>query len=428
MRRGLASLIIGLSLIVASLSWASFTLSRTVLDPGRSERLADQLLENENVRQALVVRMADALETQIPSDVAVPRGVLEAGAATALDDPRVEALIRDGFVQVHQNALNGVDEPVTVDASALGAAGRDVLVELRPELESALPPTPPLQVELPTTGLSWLGSVKNFVDRFTGISALVAVCGAGLAFVVAKNRAKVLRRVAFWGYGASAFWLILAYAVPWLAGTLSPTSAAIASAATDVFFGAMIQPAIMMAVMATALLVASFLLPAFKRRQGAAKLQPRRAAGPAGGVVAGAAVVGAAGRVAAPIQPPPTPQAPTAPRQPTQAMPIAVDRPARPTPTAIQPPPTVRATPPATAGASGTNGAPRGGSLTDAARPAVNTEPSVLFGPDQGPTIRVNPDQPPSPEPWLPRGSTDSTDQMPIPDWAKESEQQQDSP
>ena len=53
MRRGLASLIIGLSLVVASLSWAGFILSRTVLDPGRSERLAAQLLEHDGVREAL---------------------------------------------------------------------------------------------------------------------------------------------------------------------------------------------------------------------------------------------------------------------------------------------------------------------------------------------------------------------------------------
>lgn len=458
MRRGLASLIIGLSLIVASLSWASFTLSRTVLDPGRSERLADELLENPNVRQALVVRMADALEAQIPSDVPVPRGVLEAGAATALDDPRVEALIRDGFVQVHQNALNGVDEPVTVDASALGAAGRDVLVELRPELQPVLPATPALEVELPTTGLSWLGSVKNGVDRFTGISALVALCGAGLAFVVAKNRAKVLRRVAFWGYGASAFWLVIAYAIPWLAGNLSPTSAAIASAATDVFFGAMIQPAIMMAIGATTLLLASFLLPAFQRRRGAAKLQPR---GPAGALAGpGGHVGGPSGPIPAGVYPgvypqaPPTAQSQPMPRaqpmpqprnspapaagvvrapvsrQPTQTMPGAGPAPQTPSHTAIQVPaptpspmaPTVRTNPPAVAGEP--TAPARNGSLADIARPTVQPEPSVLFGPepDQGATTRVDPDQPPSDGPWRPQGSTDSTDQMPIPDWAEDSE------
>lgn len=401
MRRGLASLIIGLSLIVASLSWASFTLSRTVLDPGRSERLADELLENPDVRQALVVRMADALEAQIPSEVPVPRGVIEDGAATALDDPRVEALVRDGFVKVHQNALAGVDEPVTVDASALGAAGRDVLVDLRPELEPFLPPTPALEVELPTTGLSWIGSVKNFVDRFTGISALVALIGGVTAFLVAKNRAAVLRRVAFWGYGASAFWLAIAYAIPWLAGNLSPTSAAIASAAADVFFGAMIRPAIIMAIAATALLIAGFVLPVFQRRRGARAIQPR---GPGGPIPAGTYEP----RTAPPGQPPVdrTTQLPVAPSQnllrtqpaPTGARVQSVPQQAPGQPTRVQPAP-VAQTPRPTA--------------------TPQPEPSVLYGSDPGTTTRL-PDDPDRPvtERWQPNGSTDSTDPMPIPTWA----------
>ncbi len=275
MRRGLASLIIGLSLVLASLSWAGFTLSRTVLDPGRSERLADQVLENPEVRQALTIRLADALEGQLPSEIPVSRQLVETGAEQALDDPRVEGLIRDGFVQVHKDALAGSSEPVVVDAGALGTAGRDALVLARPELDGFLPPGPRLALELPTTGLSWLGWLKNVVDRFTGLAAMAALVGATTAFVVARDRAPVLRRVAFWGYGAAAFWILVGYGIPWAAGALSPTSAAIATAVSDVFFGAMIGPALMMAAVATALLGMGIVMPSFQRRRGAALLQPR---------------------------------------------------------------------------------------------------------------------------------------------------------
>ena len=275
MRRGLASLIMGLSLIVATVSWAGFTLSRTLLDPGRSERLADQLLENDQVRNALIDRLADALEAQIPAEVPVPRQLVETGAEVALDDPRVEALIRDGFVRVHQNALAGSSEPVRVDAGALGAAGRDALVGVRPELDLILPPAPALGIELPTAGLSWLGSVKNFVDRWTVIGAVVSAAGLLLAFAVARDRAPVLRRVAFWAFGVAAFWLLMGYGLPWLIGLVSPTSAALATAMVDVFFGAMIGPAVTMAATGGALLAASLLWPMFNDRRGAAVLHPR---------------------------------------------------------------------------------------------------------------------------------------------------------
>ncbi len=281
MRRGMASLIIGLSLLVATASWAGFTLSRTILDPGRSERLAEQLLDNPQVREALVDRLADAVEPQIPPEVPVSRSLIESGAGLALDDPRVRALVVDGFVRYHQAALEGEAEPVVIDAGALGSASRDALVEVRPELDEFLPATPVVEVELPTAGLTWLATLKRFVDRFTLLGALVAAAGTTLALAVARDRGAVLRRVAFWGYGAAAFWLLIGFAVPRLADLLSPTSGAIASAAVDVFFGAMIRPAVVLAVASTAVLLLGFALPVLGRQRAARVVQPRRPAGPA---------------------------------------------------------------------------------------------------------------------------------------------------
>lgn len=320
MRRGFASLIIGVSLLVASASWAGFVLSNTMLDPGRSERLADQLLENPDVRQALVSRLAKTLDAQIPNEIPVSDQLLEAGAEQALDDPRVEALIRDGFVRVHQNALEGNTEPVVIDTGALGAAGRDALVLARPELDEVLPPSPSVELELPTTGFGWIAKLKNFVDSYTNMGALLALTGITLSFAVAKNRAAVLRRVAFWGYGASAFWLAMGYGIPWVASNLSPTSAAIASAAVEVYFGAMIRPAVIMAILATALLVLGFILPFFTRRRGAATLQNRRPIGAVTGIPVAAArasspAAGAAAKKA------PTTGAAASPAQPAGAQP-----------------------------------------------------------------------------------------------------------
>lgn len=276
MRRGLAALLLGLSLIVASLSWAGFTLSRTVLDPGASERLADQLLDDEAVRDALTVRLADSLEEQLPSEVPIPREVVEGAAETALDDPRVEEVIRDGFVQSHQNALAGVDEPVTIETTGVSEAGRDALVEINPILERLLPQSPPIAVELPTTGMAWIGSVKDFVDRYTIIGAFLATIGALVALLIAKKRAPVFRRVAYWAFGAAAFWLFIGYAVPWLLDLVSPTSSAFASSLVRIFFAEMMRPAITMAIFGVVMFVTSLIWPAFERKKGARKLQPKQ--------------------------------------------------------------------------------------------------------------------------------------------------------
>ncbi|MDH3679438.1 MAG: hypothetical protein OEV40_05740 [Acidimicrobiia bacterium] len=272
MRRGLASLIMGVSLLVATAAWSGFVLSRTVLDPGRSERLAEVLLDNPDVRSAIVDRLADSVEAQIPADVPVARETIEDGATAALDDPRVEALIVDGLVRAHQNALAGIDEPVTLDAGALGAAGRQAVVERQPELDLVLPAAPSVEVELPNTGLAWLGTLKRYVDRLTLLGAFVALVGVTTAFVLARNRAAALRRIAFWAFGAAAFWLAVAYALPWLLQRVAPSSVSIATAAVDVFFGAMILPALALAAIGLGVLLLSLAWPAVERRRPAATL------------------------------------------------------------------------------------------------------------------------------------------------------------
>lgn len=272
MRRGLASLIMGLSLLVASASWAGFVMSHTVLDPGRSERLADHLLDDPEVKAAIADRIADALQAQVPKGVAIPRQTLEVAANVALEDPRVEALVRDGIVRAHQNALNGVDEPIALDATVLGEAARTALVSNVAALDAVLPPAPQLAVEIPGTGLSWLGTVKDFVDRFTLLGALASGAGLLASFIITTRRAAVLRRVSFWGFGASAFWLAVAYGLPGLVGFIAPSAMAIASAVVDVFAGAMIRPALVMAGISAALLVASIVWPARERRRPAAMI------------------------------------------------------------------------------------------------------------------------------------------------------------
>lgn len=277
MRRGVAGLILGLSLVVASISWAGFIMSRTVLDPGRSERLAEQVFDNDELRSVLVNRLAESLAGALPNDVVVPSQTLEAAASVALDNPDVQQLVQTAIVDTHRSALEGDAQPVVIDSSVVSNALRMALIQANPNLEGVVPEVPATSVELPTTGLNFLGTLKGFVDQVTILAALVALAGGATALVISNNRPAILRRVAFWAFGASLFWLIVGYGVPYLAALIGPASSALITAAIDVFFGAMIRPAIIMGGVGIALLAASMIWSAVAVRRPARVAQPARA-------------------------------------------------------------------------------------------------------------------------------------------------------
>ncbi|MFV0524264.1 MAG: hypothetical protein ACK5RL_07180 [Acidimicrobiales bacterium] len=371
MRRFLSSLIMGASLVIASLTWAGFTLSNTLLDPGTSERLADHLVEDPSVRQVIASRLADAIEAQVPTAVPISRNQYEEAADLAMDDPRVEAAIRDGIVQAHQNALAGVDEPVTLDASGIGEAARDAIVGLAPPLDAILPASPELGVELPNTGLAWLGTVKDMVDRFTALGFVISLIGLTASLAITDDRGAALRRMGRWAIGSAAFWLLVGLAMPYILEQVAPAAAVLVAAAIDVFFGAMITPALILAGIGAIVMATGYLWPSYDRRRPAAMVsRPGRrrgrddaAAGNTGAPV-GAPAPGHGGRtVSATFNPPGNPPGagfpagpPAAARAPgsdrTQAFPTITSRPAGPG--------VATATSPAPAGPAAGTGAPTG--------------------------------------------------------------------
>ncbi len=264
MRRGLARLILGWSLIIGSFAWAGFVLTHTALDPGRSERLAYQMLDNPTLRSALVGQLANSMDAALPSEVPLPRQTLEAAADAALDDPAVERLVIEGIVCTHQNALNGISEGCTLEASALGQASRSALVAANPDLEGLLPVVPLFEVTLPDSGLAWMGSVRRFAVRVTNIGGLVAVGGSIFALAITSDRPRILNRVARWAFGASAFWLVVSFGIPFLVDAVAPSGAAFTAALIDIFFGSMIVPALVMAGFGVALLLLSMVWSTFE--------------------------------------------------------------------------------------------------------------------------------------------------------------------
>ncbi len=268
MRRSLSALLLGFSLFLGSLSWAGYTITHTVLDPSRSEELAGQLFNSPPVRSALVRLIADRIEGMLPAGIALPREQLEVVADRTLDDPAVEMMVRQGLVGAHQKALRGESTDTTLHATAMGTAARNSLIGERPELAPLIPQAPAIQVQLPTAGLSYIGRLREALVQGTLMFGLLGAAGAIFALVMARDRSMVLRRMAFWAFGTSAFWLLVSFGIPMAANLLSPTSGTVATAMATVMFGAMIPGAVTLAAVGGALLAGSFLWGQFERRRG----------------------------------------------------------------------------------------------------------------------------------------------------------------
>jgi hypothetical protein len=287
-RRLIGGALVAVGLIAASMAWAGFAASRTVLDPGRSEAIATDLYQDREVRAQLRSSMASALDAAIPESVSVSRSELVAAADRALDDPAVESLLVGGLIRAHQRFLGddpNPDEPIVVDGAAMARASRSALVNLRPELANTVPEPPSVPVELPTERLPDAGGFRTWLNATVAMLAAVAVGLVVAAFVLTNDRPRVLRRVGFWAIGASVFWLLVGVVLPELAHLLLPGAAAILAAMWGVAAGGMIEPSRTALGAGVATVILSFAwsgiaaLVTGGRREPSARIEPGVAAG-----------------------------------------------------------------------------------------------------------------------------------------------------
>lgn len=267
MRRTLATIILGPSLLLASLAWSSFALLNTMLNPERSEKVASVLLDDPLVQQQLRQTVASAVGDQLPDVVPVSDETLEAGAGVALANPAVEVLIRDAMVEAHQAFLGEGDLPTEID---LGAVAGDVRANTLGDVPGAnelLPDSPSLTIDLPTENIPNLGGFRRWLARAAPLLAIMAAAGVALAVLTTTHRPSVMRRAGFWALGASAIWLFLNLFVPWAATQWFSGQAAIAASLVEAMFGEMLRPALVLAGLGIALLLISLIVPTFARDQ-----------------------------------------------------------------------------------------------------------------------------------------------------------------
>jgi hypothetical protein len=246
MRRAAASALVTLGLIAASLGWWSFAARYTVLDSNRSARIADVLVGQPVIRDAVAQGLGTALRQALPAGSPVSAAEIDAVTHRALDDPRAVAALRTAVLASHQRLLGQYDGPVTVDVSPIAAAGRDALLAARPDLARALPQAPPLAVDLPTQHLPKLSWLPDRAREMTGVAWLLAVTLLGLGMLAASDRPRVLARAGRWALRAGLGWAAFGWALPYAMTKIGEPRLVALGAIGVAAVGPMIAPAVIL--------------------------------------------------------------------------------------------------------------------------------------------------------------------------------------
>jgi len=246
MRRAASSALVTLGLLAASLGWWSFAARATVLDSGRSARIADVLVDQPVIRDAVAEGLGTALEQALPPGTPISADEIKAVAHKALDDPRALQALRTAIVDTHQRLLGNYDGPVTLDVSPIAAAGRDALVAARPDLAKSIPQAPPLSVDLPTQHLPKLPALPDRVRELTGLAGLLAATLLALGMLTASDRPRVLSRTGRWALRAGLGWAAFGWALPYAMTKIAEPRLAALGAIGVAAVGPMVAPAVIL--------------------------------------------------------------------------------------------------------------------------------------------------------------------------------------
>jgi hypothetical protein len=233
------------------------------------------------VQDALVGASTKAVEGALPASVRtqVPTEQISAAARAALTSPAVTNTLESALVGTHQYLIGDRPDPPTLDSAPIDAALRQQLVAIRPDLAAVVPTLPPLEVQLPDTGLPAVRGLRQQVSLVTWWTTAVAVVAIALAFLAARSRRAVLRRVGFWALTTGGLWVALRYVLPAIVRAVVPSSAALVGGLAEAMAEGMAAPGVLLAVAGVAALGASMLpvgLRAAPARGAGVGVPPRR--------------------------------------------------------------------------------------------------------------------------------------------------------
>ena len=207
-----ARILLTLGFLAASVSYSSWVLNRTVLDPSATRSATHALITAPSVRSALARQLFDTLSPKLGHAAAVdPK--LRTAVNAAVADPRFVNAFADAITKIHASILSDHGGSVTLDTSAVTASLRSAMAHHDPALANKVRTLG--KVRLPLGGdakLPHINGAVRAVSRAGTIAALLAFLLIGAALLLAHD-AKMIgragRRVALLAIGPTLAFAVL---------------------------------------------------------------------------------------------------------------------------------------------------------------------------------------------------------------------------
>ena len=251
-----ARILLTIGFLAASISYSAWWVSRTVLDAGATETVAQKVLATDAVQEHLQEQLNEQVAEKLDEAQADPR--VARAVTTAMRDPRVVQAFAEAVRTAHEALLSDSDEKVVLDVQAVTGAVHEALLPIAPDLAAQLEQEQPLRQEIDPTQMPKLGGVDNRAHTAFVLGAIVALLCITLSLLLAHDRKSVGRAGRRLAYLAFVPLLLFLVAPPVLDGQGDmPT---IIAAGARGYSGRVVPSAIVLVVLGVAVALSSRLL------------------------------------------------------------------------------------------------------------------------------------------------------------------------